>query len=115
MKTLYTTLYVLVLVGFLALFLSACGERPTTTKLDAVVTSVTADGAVSVDEVKQLVAAFKEDKEASGASTWKLIGAAAGSALTAMFPILRLIPNRWILGTQPDPEVALVAGMLSER
>jgi len=71
---------------------------------------VFADGVVTPDEAAEVDLKWKALRAApAGPPVGTVIGAAAGTALLTMFPLLRAIPNRWILGTEPDPEVARVA------
>lgn len=42
---------------------------------------------------------------------WSQVGAGVLGSLGVLFPALRLIPNRWILGGAPDADVKRAAGL----
>jgi hypothetical protein len=76
---------------------------------------VFADGVVTPDEAAEVDLKWKAVRAApAGPGVGTMIGATLGTLALTIYPALRavlpLIPNRHILGTEPDPEVARVAG-----
>lgn len=112
----FTVLYVLACVALAGLAVSCMGTPSPQQESAAVAFQETlsramADGIVTPEEAAEIEIRWKAWRTApSGTSPGAILGAAVGTTLLAAFPILRMIPNRWILGTEPDPEVARVAG-----
>ena len=74
--------------------------------------AATSDGVISPDEAKDLAAKWKLVQDSPSDFSWATVGAAAGTALLAVFPMLRYLPNGLIIGKQEaahlDAQVAKV-------
>lgn len=117
-KIAFTTAYVLVCLAFATLVASCTGagmspeQNSAMIDLQESIAFIVKDGIFEPKELEELAAKIEALRAApAGPGLATTIGAAAGTALLAMFPILRAIPNRFILGSSPDPEVARVAGL----
>ncbi len=118
-----TTLYVLTCVALTALFLSCVGSGPSPEQNSALINLqesiafIVKDGIVEPAELEELAAKIAALRAApAGPGVGTMIGATLGTLALTIYPALRavlpLIPNRYILGTDPDPEVARVAAGL---
>lgn len=114
------TIYVLACVALAGLVVACAGTQSKEQESAAVAFQETfsramADGIVTPEEAAEIEIRWKAWRTApSGPGIGTIIGAAAGTVALSLYPglrlILPLIANRHILGTEPDPEVARVAG-----
>jgi hypothetical protein len=73
-------------------------------------TAATRDGIVTEDEARAIAAAAKTYHDAPGVD-WAQLGGTLLATLGCGLVGLRYLPNRMILGTEHDPDVARVAGI----
>lgn len=115
-NTLGIVLYVLALIAATALFVSCASESQikATSDLSTAIGAATADGVVTIDEEAVIAEKVEALKDAPGID-WSTVGAALGATALGAFPALRLllplIPNRHILGSEPDADVKRAAGL----
>lgn len=70
-----------------------------------------ADGVVEAKEAADLSEKAKAVANAPEGFDWATVGAAAGTALLAMFPMLRYVPNRYLIGQAEADAVDKAAGI----
>ena len=98
------------------LFLAACMSAARQNALEEfsdVYNEAAADGVISEAEAALLGVKWKlvMDAPAGGGFDWTTVGAAAGTALLAMFPLLRYIPNKFVIGQKEAEAVDKAAGI----
>jgi len=67
---------------------------------------------ITPEEEARLSSLYTTLKGSEGVD-WQQLGATVLASLATVFPALRFLPSRYILGTQPDPDVKRVAGTLT--
>lgn len=119
MKTIHTVAFVLgcLALSMLAVACASQAQLDAGHELIAVTAKVSdpaspAGTALSPEEELELRASYDRLQGAEGLN-WSQVGAAALGSLALLFPALRYLPNRFILGTAPDPDVKRVAGLPS--
>ena len=97
-RTLFLTLWTLAFGG---LFLVACQspERQAAQQdFAAAYNAATADGKIDDTESADLAARWKLVQASPEGVSWETVGAAVSAIALAAVPVLRYLPNSWILG-----------------
>jgi hypothetical protein len=101
-RTLWLALYLAACLGVVAIFV-ACNSTAKRDKaahavrveIDAVLKS---HGIVMTPEEQQRLHRRLVDLEDSSSFDWPMIGATAGAVILGLLPVLRFIPNRYLIG-----------------
>lgn len=117
MKVLWISVYACACIAAAVLTVAACnssGRDEARLALRKEVDAVLAAHGVipSEDEAARINRRIVDLDEASGFD-WQSFGATVSATIAIFLPLLRILPNRYILGSAHDPEVARVAGMSS--
>jgi len=116
-KIAFTAAYVVACVALCACALISCKSSPEANEarrsvLDSMAGALT-DGVLTQAEVEEIQAGFDAYEAApkGGTPGWLEPVTTVVGSLAAGFLGLRYMPNRFILGSSPDPEVARAAGL----
>lgn len=112
MKSLPLLLVALVLL-LLALLVHSCNspaQANAAHELAETIERATADGIVTQEEADLIAVKMRAFSSAPGVNWGEVLATGLGT-LAAAFVGLRYVPNRHILGSAPDPDVARAAGL----